>query len=135
MRERFARFMTGRYGVDSLGKALTWISMALLLLSVFLPFNIVRSICWAAAIVMLVLNYFRMFSRNYSARAEENRRYERFADRFRRTFGNWKYKRAQNKAYHIYRCPSCHQKIRVPRGKGRIEISCPKCGSKFIKKS
>ena len=45
------------------------------------------------------------------------------------------YRSHDRKLYHYYRCPKCRQKLRVPRGRGRIQISCPRCGTQFIKKS
>ena len=45
------------------------------------------------------------------------------------------YRSLNRKQYHYYRCPQCRQKLRVPRGRGRIQISCPRCGTQFIKKS
>ena len=50
-------------------------------------------------------------------------------------FKGWKEQWANRKLYHYYRCPQCRQKLRVPRGRGRIQISCPRCGTQFIKKS
>ncbi|MFR5507562.1 MAG: MJ0042-type zinc finger domain-containing protein, partial [[Ruminococcus] torques] len=55
--------------------------------------------------------------------------------KIRNWFQNQKNIWQQRKVYHIYTCPSCKQKIRIPKGKGKIEVRCPKCGTTFIKKS
>ena len=85
--------------------------------------------------VMIIYCYFRMFSRNVSKRYAENEAFlagvYKIRNFFRSQKGLWK----QRKVYHIYKCPGCRQKIRIPKGKGKIEIRCPKCGTTFIKKS
>ena len=83
----------------------------------------------------LIYCYFRTFSRNISRRTEENYKFYSFQERLT---GKWKGVRrrwADRKTYRYYRCPKCRQLLRVPRGRGRIEISCPRCGTQFIKKS
>ena len=67
--------------------------------------------------------------------ARENRKYLEITSKIRRRFTRDKNIVKQLKDYHIYSCPGCGQKIRIPRGKGRIEISCPKCHTKFVKNS
>ena len=56
-------------------------------------------------------------------------------DRIRSKFSSLRDQWNNRKLYHYYRCPQCRQKLRVPRGRGRIQISCPRCGTQFIKKS
>ena len=68
-------------------------------------------------------------------RTEENYRFYSLKDRFNNKFRSLKEQWANRKLYHYYRCPQCRQKLRVPRGRGRIQISCPRCGTQFIKKS
>ena len=82
-----------------------------------------------------VLPEYRMFSRNISRRTEENYKYYAVKDRIRNKFSGLKDQWDNRKLYHYYRCPQCRQKLRVPRGRGRIQISCPRCGTQFIKKS
>jgi len=88
---------------------------------------------WECLLILLV--YIRMFSRNISKRYAENQKYLALENRLRRFFGQKRYLMQQRKEYHIYKCPDCKQKIRIPRGKGKISIRCPKCGEEFIKNS
>ena len=78
---------------------------------------------------------FRVFSRNISKRYAENQKYLAKTYKLRTYIQQQKNSLAQRKVYHIYKCPGCKQKIRIPKGKGKIEIRCPKCGTTFIKKS
>ena len=125
------QFMQGRYGADQMGQMLSAVSMVFLILSLF-P----RNQGWfLLAVIGIVYNYFRMFSKNISKRYAENQKYLTMTAGIRRKIASWKSQLAQRKIYHIYRCPGCKQKIRVPRGRGKIEIRCPKCNTRFVKKS
>ena len=87
------------------------------------------------AMVLLILGYFRMFSRNVQKRYQENCTYYRYANKIRDFFKKQKSYLQQSKTHHIYKCPKCKQKIRIPRGKGRVAITCRRCGTEFIKNS
>ena len=115
MKEKFRQFMIGRYGTDGLNQFLSMASIVLLLLSLLTRFSLFT---WLG-LALLILCYYRSLSRNISKRTEENLK------------DQW----ANREVYHYYRCPKCRQKLRVPRGRGRIQISCPRCGTQFIKKS
>ena len=124
------QFMQGRYGADQMGQMLSAVSMVFLIISLFS-----RNQAWfLLAVIGIVYNYFRMFSKNISKRYAENQKYLTMTG-IRRKLASWKSQLAQRKIYHIYRCPGCKQKIRVPRGRGKIEIRCPKCNTRFVKKS
>ena len=123
--------MQGRYGNDQLNRFLSVACMILLILSM-----IVKSgIMYYVAIALLVLQMFRTFSRNIPKRYAENQKYLAMSSKVRYAWAKKKNELKQLKTHHIYRCPGCKQKIRVPRGRGRIEIRCPKCRQTFIKKS
>lgn len=125
------QFMQGRYGADQMGQMLSAVSMVFLIISLFS-----RNQAWfLLALIGIVYNYFRMFSKNISKRYAENQKYLTMTAGIRRKIASWKSQLAQRKIYHIYRCPGCKQKIRVPRGRGKIEIRCPKCNTRFVKKS
>ena len=72
---------------------------------------------------------------DHSKRYAENQLYLKYTAGIRKKISAIRYGFSQRKHYHIYKCPSCGQKIRIPRGKGKIEIRCPKCNAHFIKKS
>lgn len=131
MRERFQRFMLGRYGVDQFGKFLNTATLVLLILSLFFR----RGPFYSLALLLLVYTYYRMFSKNHPQRYRENEAYLAWRSRITSFFRREKNMREQRKIYHIYKCPKCRQKIRIPRGKGKISITCPKCHTEFIKHS
>ena len=131
MRRKLEQFMQGRYGMDQFGRALFWATMICLILSLFFR----GSFLYILGIVLIVYSYFRMFSRNYAKRYAENQQYLQLTQGIRRKFATFKRDMAQRKTHHIYHCPNCKQKIRVPRGKGQIIVTCPKCHTEFVKRS
>lgn len=137
MKEKFMRFMQGRYGVlDTLGKVLLVLGLVLAFFApVFSGDHVIGMVFYLFGWGCLIYAYFRMFSRNVRKRYDENVRFLNKTAKIRGFFKSQKNLMAQRKDYHIYTCPGCKQKIRIPRGKGKIEIRCPKCGTTFIKKS
>ncbi|HIT65875.1 MAG TPA: hypothetical protein IAB61_01325 [Candidatus Merdisoma merdipullorum] len=131
MRDKFQRFMQGRYGADELGRFLTILGLILIVINLFVRSSILSYVVLA----ILIYCYYRMFSRNGSSRYAENQKFLSWRNRVRSGPSSWKAELEQRKVYHIYRCPSCRQKIRVPRGKGNIIVTCPKCRTEFKKKS
>lgn len=134
MKEKFIRFMQGRYGsygADSMNRFLLGSAMAAMLLSLFTRWEFLYIIALAA----LIYAYFRMFSRNYQRRYAENQIFLRYTSKIRGKWSAEKNLMKQRKTHHIYKCPNCRQKIRIPKGKGKIAVRCPKCGTEFIKKS
>ncbi len=128
---RFKQFMYGRYGLDNLGKFLI---IATFILMIFSRFD--RSLtCYLLSIITFALYLFRFLSKNTYKRAYENDKYMKVSQKVR-TFITLRVSHMkQRKTHHIYSCPQCKQKIRIPRGKGKICIKCPKCKNEFIRKS
>ena len=135
MKERIMRFMQGRYGVDTFCRFLLVAGLIVVFLSAFLGSSVVGMIFYLLGWVMIIYCYFRMFSRNVSKRYAENQAFLAKTYKIRSFLQKQKNIWNQRRVYHIYTCPNCRQKIRIPRGKGKIEIRCPKCGTTFIKKS
>lgn len=131
MKEKLIRFMYGRYGLDSFGKFLLVLGLAALFLSGRNEHLFFIFLSWA----ILIYEYYRMFSRDIYKRAAENQWYLSRTAKLRSFIYRQKSLLMQRKTHHIYKCPSCGQKIRIPRGKGRVEIRCPRCNTRFIKKS
>ena len=130
--------MMGRYGVDQMNIGVLVLSMACTLTASLTG--------WLAASLlgMLLLAYgiFRMFSRNIAARQKENQQFLKLWNQAKglwyriRSWFRGKQRQFQDRKTHCYfSCPKCRKKLRVPKGKGKIEICCPICGTKFIKKT
>ena len=130
MKEKLQRFMWGRYGNDRFNQFLMIVALVCLALSFF-----GLRIFYVLALVLLVYAYYRMFSRDMSKRSAENQWYLRKEMKVRGWINGRKKAFAQRKDYRIFKCPKCGQKLRVPRGKGKIAIRCRKCGEEFIRKS
>lgn len=119
------RFMYGRYGTDQLNQTLFLASLALLLLG-WLGGKFLApwlQIFTLLADLGLIWSIVRMYSRNIEKRRRENAAYLRFLSACR------------DREHRYYKCPRCRQAVRVPRGRGRINIRCPKCGERFIRKT
>ena len=86
-------------------------------------------------LAVLIYSYVRIFSRNIPKRAAENRWYLAKQAAVSQRFSSMKTRWRMRQTYRYFRCPHCRQELRVPRGRGRISITCPKCGTSFIKKS
>ena len=115
------RFMEGRYGTDKLNMVILCAGLVASLLSrIVLPLNLVF---WALSYALMILAIFRSLSRNTYKRYQENRRFMQLWDRLK------------DRQHRYYNCPKCRQTVRVPRGKGKISITCPKCREKFIRKT
>ena len=123
LRAGFGRFMQGRYGGDKLNMAMLWVAFALYLLHHILPFALIKLSLIGLSYVLVILAALRFFSRNVYKRYQENRKYLRFLERIK------------DREHRHFDCPRCHQPVRVPRGKGKIAITCPKCKEKFIRKT
>jgi DNA-directed RNA polymerase subunit RPC12/RpoP len=123
--------MQGRYGVDSLSRFLSVVLLAVIILRMFIRIPLSGTI----TLMILVILYWRMFSRNIPKRYEENQKFLQIRDKLLGRFSDFGSNMSQMKDYHIYKCPRCNQKIRIPRGKGHIMVRCPKCGYEFHKKS
>ena len=131
LRYGFSKFMQGRYGVDNLSRFLSGVLLVFIILGMFIriPFS------GLITLVVLVILYWRMFSRDIPRRYAENQKFLQIKDKLFGRFSNFGSNMSQLKDYHIYKCPRCNQKIRIPRGKGHIIVRCPRCGFEFHKKS
>ncbi len=135
MRERFARFMAGRNGNDQLNRFLLLLDVALLLLASIFRRTALGSLLYLLVLAVLVLSYFRMFSRDVYRRRSENERYLRELEKLRAKLRITRERWNQRKDYKFFSCPSCKAVMRVPRGRGKIRIVCHKCGNTFMGKS
>ncbi len=115
---------------------ISWIPLVLLLFS-----NLILKNAYVAVVLevlfwgIIIHTYFRVFSRNLNKRYEENQKFLNF--RYNRSVNANKARRRreQMKTHCFFKCPMCKQEVRVPRGHGKIEISCPKCREKFIRRT
>jgi predicted membrane protein len=128
MRNRFANFMAGRYGTDQLNRFMLGIAMVLFLISLF-----VTNVTYWIGLALLIYSVYRSMSRDIYRRNAENEWFLNKTDGIRHFFRRKKNQFSQRKDYCFFKCPSCHQEVRVPKGKGRIRITCPKCRSEFEK--
>lgn len=129
-RNWLSRVMTGRYGSDSFNRFLSAAALALLVLSILVR-GTVGKLFWLLALALLILSYMRMLSRKTDRRQKENLRYMHYKYRITARFRGLK----QRRKYRFFKCPSCGITARVPRGKGKIRITCPKCGHEFDARS
>lgn len=132
MREKLAKFMSGRYGPDALFRFQVGAALVLELLAIPLRrHGTLYSLMNYGAFVLLVWAVFRALSRNVQKRYLENLHFQELFGRARRQSRMNKEKFSQRKDYKFFVCPTCKTNLRVPKGKGEIYITCAKCGNRF----
>ncbi len=127
----FRKFMIGRYGPDHLSAGLLFLSMFISLIGMFVPVNWFGYLSY----IPLFLCLYRMFSKNIYRRRAENNKFLKFWNPVAGWFFKRKNRLKDSKTHRYFKCPQCKQEVRVPKGKGKIQITCPKCRAEFIRKS
>ncbi len=128
---KFSRFMYGRNGNDTLNTFLLIASLVCSILSSFKPFIILYPI----SSILLIYMLYRFFSKNLEKRRKENAKFFDIKLKVTGKINLLKRKWQDRNTHRYFKCPSCKKSLRVPKGRGKIEISCPKCNHKFIRKT
>ena len=116
-------FMVGRYGTDKLNMVILSAGLVVCLVSTFIDSAKVNLLLTAVSYGLMIWAISRCLSRNTYKRYQENRKYLQILDR------------VKDREHRYYDCPKCRQRVRVPRGKGKISITCPRCKEKFVRKT
>lgn len=131
MRNFLQRFMMGRYGPDHLSIALIILGFGLSLLYAIIGYLPVLYISY----FVIVLAIFRTLSRNIIRRRRENDIFIRYWWPIRTKIKKLIVRVKEIKTHKQFKCPNCKNTLRVPRGKGKLQVTCPKCGEQFFRKS
>jgi len=123
--------MIGRYGPDHLGVAMVLFSLLISLLHGITRFTPLMYLAY----IILALAVFRMLSRNILRRRTENDKFIRYWWPIRTKVGRLWSNLKHRKTHKFFKCPGCSNTLRVPKGKGKLQITCPKCGERFVKKT
>jgi DNA-directed RNA polymerase subunit RPC12/RpoP len=122
MKENIRKFLTGRYGIDELGKVLLWVSLILYMFGVLFQ----NAGLLFLSLVSVIIFLYRYMSRQIYERRKENSQLMRYVKL-------WKMKYEYRKTAKIYMCSQCGKMIRVPKGKRKIQITCRNCGHTIIR--
>lgn len=129
--QKLREFMYGRYGTDKISLALFIGGFAFYTLYVFTRFRLL----YLVSLILYGIAIFRTLSKNIDARRRENMKFEQLLWKLKNWWVGIRADFEERKTYKHFKCPSCGQKIRIPRGRGKVEIRCPKCSNRFIKKA
>ncbi len=125
------RLMSGRYGLDQLNYGLLFLGMGLTLFGRLLKMPALTMLSYVPYLLLL----FRMFSRNHNKRRMENNRFFKVWFPVKQWFQRAAQRGREREHFRFYHCPKCHILIKVPKGRGKIKIKCPKCAHSFMKKT
>lgn len=131
----YQNFMQDRYGADELGIAIALFALALIVINLFVNS---WGLTWVI-VVLTALQFCRLLSHNYDARRAENNTFLRLIKNPKNALGDltnrFQRRTQEAKTYKHLSCPNCKQKVRVPRGKGKLRVTCPSCKTKFDARS
>lgn len=124
---RTAEWARGRNGVDALASACSNVAILLVVVDLWARTVVVSFV----ALAFLGYSWFRMSSRNVSARRAENERFTKAFGPVAAWLSNPVAAATESRTYKHLTCPSCGQRVRIPRGKGKVRVTCPKCHTRF----
>lgn len=129
--DQLRRFMYGRYGFDQFSRMLIIVTLIISLIT-SMP-----KLRWLFFITYLLLAYviFRTLSRNITRRTQENMAYLKWTGSMRKSLNQLKLVTVGTRTHKYFKCANCGHLIRVPRGKGKICITCPKCRKEFVRRT
>ena len=151
-RNRLYQFMQGRNGVDELAKFQNRLSFVLLLIAILFSivtlafashamataatvFRVLYFVFYGLGILCMIWWFFRVFSRSVAKRQKENTRFLYRRQKVRRFFANIRQAWKDRKTHRYFKCPKCGQRMRAPRHKGKIRVTCSNCSEIFITKT
>lgn len=140
-RFKLAQFFQGRTGVDNLARTTMIIALLLTIVTTFTH----NPIVYIISLLFYFYTLWRIMSKNYQKRYYENQKFMQLMSPVRIAFLNIKnrikrgiskvaYDKKQREIYTIFYCPTCKQKLRAPKGRGKIQVTCHSCHTTFIKK-
>jgi len=135
LKYKFAEKTQGRYGNDELNRFLGVVTIIFLIVSCFGRLCRPLTYFYIPGVLILAYEIYRSFSKNYAMREKELALYKKCKLKIKNFFAVNKRRWAERKTSRFFTCPNCKQTIRVPKGKGKIQITCPKCSTQFIKKT
>lgn len=125
-------------GFDSLSRFLLKIGLIVIVLS----FPLDKKIVYWIGVAILLFVYIRTFSKDKQKYNQQNSTFMKYKRKVTSFFQGqidavkkFRNKLQQKKMYRFYKCPNCGQNIRIPKGKGKVTITCPSCSTKFVKKT
>jgi hypothetical protein len=125
------KFMYGRYGFDQYTRAIILTGLAITLIASLTRNSLIILLSY----IPIIYAFFRILSKNIQKRSKENYIYCDIIRKVKVNFNNFKLLAIGTKTHKYYKCRNCRQMIRIPRGKGKISISCPKCKKEFVSRT
>ena len=120
-------FMRGRNGADELGIATLELAVILAIVNIFAN----NTVLYVLILLLIAYAVFRMVSTDVNRRRKESMAFASKLGPARPWITNPAAALRNARTYKHATCPNCHQRVRVPRGKGHIRITCPRCKQKF----
>lgn len=129
--KKLKRFAKDRYGGDQLSLALLILSVLLTLVGHLTKLYLFIFISY----ILLIISVYRIFSKNIHKRRMGNYKFSIYISPIYSKYKNIQKRFRERKTHKFFKCPDCQSKLRLPKGKGRIIITCPKCNNKFEKRT
>lgn len=132
MKDKIKNYLQKVYGVDFLSKTMIVVALILSLINLKFKNRVVEVI---TMILIVYFGIFRVFSINKYQRMIENQKFAKAVKPMTDFFEKYKIRAANSKDKKYIKCPNCKKEMKIPRNKGKIKVTCPHCGHKFVKKS